>query len=293
MKSRIQPSELLTVRRREDGQILVMGLFMIVGLVLAAFSVVNVGMMVSERVRVQNAVDASAYSSAVVQARYMNLAAYVNRAIVANYNSMAFNMGLWATVDAFDHGSAAAVGTLYGIASVFSETGVAYFLARTTSGINKGFHKPMHSFNRTLLSALGDNDFNQYIERYNTDVLSMYQGILLAAAQGIRYQVAQNVAATMDPDVKTTTLLGLGAEASNFDELRSAVDYAIGDVNRSNGVLTNLNKLFDSLGGDARPDTQLMLASVNETSLDRFAGGRLRKSGKQDFLRNMNTGDLL
>ncbi|MCC6953561.1 MAG: hypothetical protein IT290_05545 [Deltaproteobacteria bacterium] len=36
-----------------------------------------------------------------------------------------------------------------------------------------------------------------------------------------------------------------------------------------------------------------MLASINETSLDRFAGGRLRKSGKQDFLRNMNTGDLL
>ena len=75
-------------------------------------------MMVSEKIHLQDTVDASAYSAAVVEARFMNLTAYINRAMVANYNSMAFNTALWATVASHDHGSALMTSIVYQIAAV-------------------------------------------------------------------------------------------------------------------------------------------------------------------------------
>ena len=229
--------------------VLVMALVFLVGLMMAAISVANIGMMAAEKVRVQNTVDSAAYSAAVMEARAMNLTAYVNRAMVANYNSIAFNMALWATVDAYDHGSAAAAGTLYFLATILAWNPVSKAVADVGKGIDRGFHRPMHSFNRSLKSAFEAKDLNKYIEQYNTDVLSMYQGIVFAATQQVRHKVMQSVANEMDPTVSFDSTVSLAVESSNADELTRALDYVVGDPSRSNSLLSQLNRTFNNMAG--------------------------------------------
>jgi hypothetical protein len=271
-------------------------LFFVIGLTLAAISVANVGMFVSEKVRVQNSVDAAAYSAATVQARYLNLSSYINRAMIANYNSMAFNMGLWASVDAYDHGSAAAVGMIYALVTILAWDPVAITLSDLGNALNDGFHKPMHFMNYSLKKAFETRDLNKYLELYNTDILSMYQGLLYTAAQNVRHQVIDHSARKIDPQVQTKTVLGLGVETMNYDELAKTVDYVVSDPSRGNAVFSRFNKIFNEMAGadDEHENEQpVYLGALAEASLDRFAAGRLRKTGKEDFLRNVNTGDLI
>ena len=282
----------------ERGQVLLMGLFFLVGLTMAAVSVANVGIMVAEKIRVQNTADAAAYSAAVVQARYMNLTSYVNRAMIANYNSMAFNMGLWATVDAYDHGGAAAIGLIYELATIFSWTVVGGLkLSNGGKALDNSFHRATHAFNRLLKqsfgSSSGDKDLNKFIEMYNTNILSMYQGVLYTAAQSVRSEVMKRVAARMDEGVVTTTVLGLGAEAANYDELEKAVDYVVDTGADKNWIFDRLNKVFVAMTGEENDGNRAKyIGAVTEASLDRFTAGRTR-SGETDTLRNFNTGQIL
>ena len=280
--------------RDEAGQVLVLGLFVVVGLFMVAMTVANVGMMVAEKIHLQDTVDASAYSAAVVEARYMNLSAYINRAMVANYDSMAFNTALWAVSDATDHGVAVIVALLYQIDAVL----IAFPLT-TAIGVDldsfidilKSAHSGLHTINHTLddLFAQDDDaqDLNQYLEIYNIDVLTMYQGLLFAALQSSRHQVQQEVAKKMDPDVVTTSVLGLGAEAVSAEELVKAVDFVIRDPDARSSPFSLFNNAFTRVMGPAEDneDYPLLLGAVTEASLDRFAAGRTR-DGEKDGLRS-------
>ena len=289
--------------RDQQGQVLVIGLVVAVGLVMVAISVANVGLMVAEKIHVQDTVDAAAYSAAVVEARYMNLSAYVNRAMVANYNSMAFNTASWATVASYDHGLASAITTMYGIASlifVFPPTSaIGSGMTRVIDGIDNTVHRALHEANIELDNLFAQDaearDLNEYIERYNFDVLSMYQGLLLAAVQSARHEVAREVALNMDPEVITTTVLGLGAEAFNADELRNAVDYVVRDPQSREGIVGTFIRRFDDLAGsdpDPEGNTVHYLGAVTEASLDRFTAGRNRR-GVPNTLRQLNTANLI
>lgn len=277
----------------EAGQVLVLGLFVVVGLFMVAMTVANVGMMVAEKIHLQDTVDASAYSAAVVEARYMNLSAYINRAMVANYDSMAFNTALWAVSDATDHGVAVIVALLYQIDAVL----IAFPLT-TAIGVDldsfidvlKSAHSGLHTINHTLddLFAQDDDaqDMNQYLEIYNIDILTMYQGLLFAALQSSRHQVQQEVARKMDSDVVTTSVLGLGAEAVSAEELVKAVDFVIRDPDARSAPFNLMNNAFSRITGPAEDndDYPLLLGAVTEASLDRFAAGRTR-DGDNDGLR--------
>lgn len=70
--------------RRQRGQALIYGLFMLTGGLAALFFLFNVGQLSHEKTRLVNAADAVAYSAGLVEARTMNFAAYANRALVAN-----------------------------------------------------------------------------------------------------------------------------------------------------------------------------------------------------------------
>ncbi len=70
--------------RRQRGQALVYGLFLLVG-GLAAFALMfNAGQLTAEKTKLVNTADAVAYSGGVMQARALNFTAYTNRALVAN-----------------------------------------------------------------------------------------------------------------------------------------------------------------------------------------------------------------
>ena len=83
---------------RLRGQAVVLGMLFGVVLVLAALSLYRTGRLTSDKMALQNAADATAYSVSVVEARDLNFAAYTNRAIVANEVAIGQSIGMasWA-----------------------------------------------------------------------------------------------------------------------------------------------------------------------------------------------------
>ncbi len=286
-------NKLLKFRRgrgaNERGQVLVIGLFVVVGLTMVALTVANVGMMVAEKIHLQDAVDAAAYSAGVVEARYMNLSAYVNRAMVANYNSMAFNTAVWALIDADDHGLALIAMILYLASIVLTIIGYGSTVDSVADAVH-AVHKAAHTMNHYANEyfAQDENDLNQYIEMYNINILTMYQGMLYAAMQSSRFEVIDQVAKKMDEEIVTTTMLGLGAEAVSYDELAKAVDWVIKDPDKLDEPFKTFQDRFNKMAGedDDTDDHEYMLAAVTEASLDKFTAGRDR-DGDFDQLRRI------
>ena len=286
----------------ESGQVLVIGLIVCIALFLVSISVANVGIMVAEKIQLQDAVDSAAYSAATVEARYMNLSAYLNRAMIANYDSMAFNTAIWAVADANDHAMAAIVSLLYQVDAV-----LILFPFTTAFGTNLDsfidilkdpVHHLLHTFNSEMNDIFAQDDdsqdLNQYIELYNTDILSMYHGLLFAAMQASRSGIIQEVAKKVDPNAVTTTVLGLAAEAVSADEFAKAVDYIIRDPDSRDAPFSTFSKSFNKMAGTApnEDDHPLYLAAVTEASLDKFTAGRTR-DGDKDLLRNLSLGNIL
>jgi uncharacterized membrane protein YgcG len=74
-------------RRIGRGQAIVLGSIGLFIMVLGVISTLNIGQAVSERIRLQNAADAAAYSLAAEEARLFNFFAFTNRAQVAHYSA--------------------------------------------------------------------------------------------------------------------------------------------------------------------------------------------------------------
>lgn len=70
--------------RTQTGQILMASLGLLLITAGLLYFLVNTGQTVTEKMRVTNAADAAAYSAGVVEARALNVDAYLNRAMVAN-----------------------------------------------------------------------------------------------------------------------------------------------------------------------------------------------------------------
>ena len=72
------------MRQHQQGQAMVFGLLFIGITLIALIVMFNQGILTRDRVQVENAADAAAYSQAKLFARHQNLIAYTNRAIIAN-----------------------------------------------------------------------------------------------------------------------------------------------------------------------------------------------------------------
>lgn len=85
---------------RQRGQALVLILLVTVVTVLLGFAVINNAILITEKMEMQNAADAAAYSVSTVEARDLNFTAYTNRAMVANEVAVGQIIGLmsWATM---------------------------------------------------------------------------------------------------------------------------------------------------------------------------------------------------
>lgn len=70
--------------QRESGQAAIFVLLLIPTAIAATLLVFNTGQVTASKLRVQNAADAAAFSAMELQARQMNLDAYLNRAMLAN-----------------------------------------------------------------------------------------------------------------------------------------------------------------------------------------------------------------
>ncbi len=84
--------------KKQRGQAAVFVILFAAILLVAAFSLFKTGKITTNKMQLQNAADAAAYSMSVVEARDLNFASYMNRAIVANEVGIAQFVGLasWA-----------------------------------------------------------------------------------------------------------------------------------------------------------------------------------------------------
>jgi hypothetical protein len=71
-------------RRRQRGQALIYGMFVLIGGLAALFFFFNTGQITREKTKLVNTADAVAYSAGLMQARALNFTAYGNRALIAN-----------------------------------------------------------------------------------------------------------------------------------------------------------------------------------------------------------------
>ncbi len=74
---------------RQEGQVLPLGLGLLVFGVLGAFVLFNTGKVATDKMKLANTADAAAYSGTLWQARALNFQSYTNRAMVANQVSIA------------------------------------------------------------------------------------------------------------------------------------------------------------------------------------------------------------
>lgn len=80
--------KIVTLVRGEEGVALVVTLALFMFLYISCAGVYTVGKAVKERIILQNAVDAAAYSAAVVQADYLSRIATINKAMAWTYNEL-------------------------------------------------------------------------------------------------------------------------------------------------------------------------------------------------------------
>ncbi|WP_404363363.1 pilus assembly protein [Corallococcus coralloides] len=76
------------LRRDERGQAMVLGVVVMLVLAVTIMTSVGIGQGVYEKIKLQDAADAQAYSLAVKEARAYNFLAYTNRAMIVHYSAM-------------------------------------------------------------------------------------------------------------------------------------------------------------------------------------------------------------
>lgn len=170
----------------QRGQVLVLGMIL-VSLALLAFSrYFYTGQVVAARIRQDHALDAASYSGALVQARALNMLAYMNRAQIGHQVAMAHLVTLasWAHLagteaQQLSRGNPPAhlISMLFG-----SEHGAAYMAAAQASGFNA-----MARHGGELGSAYANHD------RVMTHVLAALQQHVVDAVPDARYQAMLSI----------------------------------------------------------------------------------------------------
>lgn len=88
--------------RKQSGQVLILGLSMMLVLVVLLLSLFNQGRLLNAKAKQNHTVDAAAYSGALIQARALNMQSYINLAQVGHQMAMAHLVTLasWAKFSA-------------------------------------------------------------------------------------------------------------------------------------------------------------------------------------------------
>jgi len=235
--ARCGPRRFLTPRG-QSGQIILMYLFFLLPMTMIVLSVFNVGNMVAEKMKVQNAADNAAYSAAVWEARYMNLTAYTSRAMVANYDTMATIDAIWSMMDSLD-------GFMFILLKVLD---IFFGLGEDLQPL----HQVVAQANDLTAKLVGSNGKNggtpgieRPIELYN-DFLSMTQLALYVATQFGRINVIKSVAWSTDRNIQYDTI----AEILNALSLDNRVKWDKTD--KQNGLrLTAERSLNDFSNGES------------------------------------------
>ena len=180
------------MKTRQSGQVLPLGLVLVVFCVVGALMLFNTGQVASDKMRLANTADAAAYSGALWQARALNYQAYANRAMVANQVAI---------------GQAVSLNSWMNYAAVTSEqiatvTKPVPILNVVTSGIQTGVTA---ADKVVALSTQAMVTVSSIITR----VLSASQDAMIAATLYNTSEIISVVASETDPRFHTNSGYGL------------------------------------------------------------------------------------
>ena len=231
----------------QRGQMLVMFLIFLIPLTLAGLSVYNVGTMTTEKMKIQNAADNAAYSAAIWEARYMNLAAYTTRAMVANYDTIALVTGFYSFADALD----GFLAELQAVLQLGCDIPIIDIVACPLLVGEEALHVAVHIVNQGASDAvLG---ISPYLQAYNS-ALSAFEEALYLTTQAGRAQLIQKIAAGVD----TNFQYWVGSEVFNFQELSDRRDWT--GTDKDNGLRLTVERSLNAFsnGGSFRDFANLI-----------------------------------
>lgn len=224
------------LRREEDGQIVVFTALAGLALVLMVSTIFNVGMVTGEKMKVQNAADAAAYSQAVWEARVLNFMAYTNRAIICHMVTIAFTTAMLSQQNFWNKaakygGSIPYIGALPRAVALFWNMTNMILQPR---GIREGAYRWVQG-----CQALQRAVLTEYVWR--------------------SYRIPQKVAEEMDPAIKMNadadrriSLLTTGATMKQFGEL-TGFDYPNPVAKKSGMDFRSLKETYEeSMDGFSR-----------------------------------------
>lgn len=224
----VRGSEMLAVRRAQDGQALVLGMLVAALLSVALLRYFSTGQVLAAKSRQVHGLDAATYSGALIQARALNMLAYLNRAQLAHQVAMAHlvTLGSWALyggVEASQLGRgnppAHLIGMMFG-----SDHGRAYLAASRAAGLGAW---------ASASGALGEAH-----SAHNRFVHGIYGDVSRAVVSGL-------------PDARLaaiqTVLKRHYPESADFDVIVSADDWP--DFVRRMAPAAHLRPLVERIAG--------------------------------------------
>jgi putative Flp pilus-assembly TadE/G-like protein len=246
--------------RGMGGQIIVFYLVFIIPMAMLMFSIYNVGQLATEKMKLQTAADNAAYSAAVWEARYMNLDAYINRAMVANYDTMAMLLSIWSVADSWDG--------FIGILKFVTQF-IPFGIGAAIKGVLTPVHIGLHKANFGLAKALGGGKEGKallFVMETYIKILSFAQEALYFANQAGRIGVIQSIAWGVDKKIQYLGLAEiLNAVSLNsrvkWDKLNSANKFTEDKALRQT-ITRSLNEL--SRGENFRDAGSSLLAPIND-----------------------------
>ena len=264
------------VSSKMHGQVMVLGVFLMLFLCFVLFSSLGMAVKTRERIRLQNAADASAYSESARIARAFNYFAYTNRAIASNLVSLT-------TLHAYHSEISAAKGLYWNLALAY-ESITAEEIALTTCVMGIGpcqFGCFAHAAadEITAISLMSKNsDFEQDIKDLDSSFEKAVSGyeksiqLIQLGQQAVRLELLGESAEGILSSLGGTAGLSGG---ESLDQKMMRYNLPSGHADQSQISLLNLKNLQDSMKFDDSGDAQMEMTEVANASRPLWVRNRL------------------
>lgn len=192
------------VGRDEEGQIIIFTALSGLVLVLMVASIFNVGVVIGEKMKAQDAADAGAYSQAVWEARTLNMLAYTNRAIISHMVTIAFCTAVFSQKELWHR-----------IKSVLSLISAFPYIGYLSTGANA-----LYSFWSTAANFAGT------AREWARDWIiacQVAQDIMMAEFRlvTLRGDIPERAAGLIDPNIRANQSVNNLADTWNYGSLES------------------------------------------------------------------------
>lgn len=174
---------------RQQGQALALGMILAGLAAIALIRYFSIGQVVAAKARQLHALDAAAYSGALVQARALNMLSYLNRAQVGHQVAMAHlvTLGSWAALGGHEARQATAGNPpAYLISMLFGpEHGAAYLAARSAAGF-----EALAATHGSLANAYAGHDrvVHEVFSAVQDEIVDSLPKVRLAAVRAVLQQ---------------------------------------------------------------------------------------------------------